>query len=215
MRRAISGRLKARVAACVLGCGLLGLSGAATAEQLDFQGTVWYKVARKAGIDPALLYALALAESSRQVGDDRYTPWPWVIRTPTGGYWFDSREAAERGLRAVLAKWPAKRVDVGAAQVNLGWHRRRFDSPERLLGLRYNLRVAAAILARTVGSTGDPVMGIGRYNEWLDRGRARTYGRRVWTYYRKLAFGHDAPADDYIVATEQRLGQMAGWLAER
>jgi hypothetical protein len=191
------------------------LSGAATAEQLDFQGTVWYAVARKAGIDPALLYALALAESSRQVGDDRYTPWPWVIRTPTGGYWFDSREAAERGLRAVLAKWPAKRVDVGAAQVNLGWHRRRFDSPERLLGLRYNLRVAAAILARTVGSTGDPVMGIGRYNEWLDRGRARTYGRRVWTYYRKLAFGHDAPADDYIAATEQRLGQMAGWLAER
>lgn len=178
------------------------------AGKLDFQGTVWSDAAGEAGIDPGLLYALALAESRRELGERGHSPWPWVIRTPTGGYWFDSRAAARRGLEAVLQQWPPKRVDVGAAQVNLGWHRHRFSDPAKLLDLRYNLLTAARILADAVASTRDPVLGIGRYHHWQDRQRSRDYARRVWAQYRRIALPDQDPRVDYIVAAEERLGEL-------
>ncbi|MDZ7788060.1 MAG: hypothetical protein U5K73_08085 [Halofilum sp. (in: g-proteobacteria)] len=74
------------------------------ANDLDFDGSAWARAASPHGLDPALLYALTLVESRRTVSPEMIGPWPWVIRTPTGGYWFNSRERAEQGLEAVLAK---------------------------------------------------------------------------------------------------------------
>ena len=174
----------------------------AAAGDLDFDGTPWAAAARPHGLDPALLYALTLIESRRGLGANRIGPWPWVIRTPTGSYWFNSRARAERGLRAVLAKWPAKAVDVGAAQVNVGWHRKRFGDPAELLALDHNLRIAAAILADAIRSTSDTVLGVGRYHHWSSEPRARAYGQRVWWAYRTIIFGERNPAARYLVATE-------------
>lgn len=189
--------------------------GPAAAAPLEFDATAWAEAARPHGLDPELLYALALAESRRTLGPGRAAPWPWVIRTPTGGYWFDSRAAARRGLAAVLARWPAKRVDVGAAQINVGWHRRRFGDPARLLELDYNLRVAAAILAEAVASTRDPVLGVGRYHHWAGDDRARTYGQRVWDNYRAITFGTTDPAARFVVTREQELDAVVARMAER
>ncbi len=198
------------------GCAILlaTLAPAVRADDLDFTTSAWARATRPHGLDPALLYAVALVESRRTLDAERVAPWPWVIRTPTGGYWFDSRARAERGLRAVLAKWPAKRVDVGIAQVNVGWHRERFDQPADLLGLETNLRVAAAILADAVGSTGDTVLGVGRYHHWASDARSRAYGRRVWSTYRDVTFGRVDPARRYLVAPEAELGPEAARLAE-
>jgi hypothetical protein len=99
----------------VLAVAALSLPSSARATELDFTDSAWSRAAAPHGLDPALLYALTLVESRRTVAPEMIAPWPWVIRTPTGGYWFNSRDRAERGLEAVLAKWPAKRVDVGIA----------------------------------------------------------------------------------------------------
>lgn len=185
------------------------------ARALEFEGTVWGEVAAQAGVDPGLLYALALSESSRRLGKRGHSPWPWVIRTPRGGYWFDSRDAARRGLGAVLAQWPARRVDVGAAQINVGWHRHRFSDPAKLLDLRYNLHTAARILADSVASTRDPILGLGRYHHWRDHERSRTYARRVWGKYRRITLPGHEPRADYIVASEDRLGELVQRIARR
>lgn len=180
---------------------------------LDFDQSAWARAAGPHGLDPALLYALTLVESRRTVGAGRVGPWPWVIRTPTGGYWFNSRARAERGLRAVLAKWPAKRVDVGVAQVNVGWHRDRFGDPMRLLELEYNLHVAAGILADAIDSTRDTVLGVGRYHHWASEARSRAYGRRVWWKYRDVTFGEPNPTHRFLLATEADLAPVAAELA--
>lgn len=204
------------VVALALGLLLAAVAGErAAGAPLDFDGTAWAQAARPHGIDPALLYAIGLTESRRTVAPGRTAPWPWVLRTPTGGYWFDSREAAARGLRAVLEKWPPRRIDVGAAQVNLGWHRSRFTEPERLLELDYNLEVAAAILADAVASTRDPVIGVGRYHHWVAEDRTRAYGRRVWGHYRAVTFGTSDPSASYLVTDEAALRPVAARLAER
>ena len=204
-----------RPALAALLLSLAGQAGTASAAALDFRETAWAAAARPLGIDPALLYAVALTESRRTLGPGRYAPWPWVIRTPTGGYWFNSRAAARRGLEAVRAKWPAKRIDVGAAQVNLGWHRERIGEPERLLDLAYNLRVAARILADAVRSTRDPVLGVGRYHHWSEDDRARSYGQRVWDNYRAVTFGTSDPAARFLVAADHELAPVLTRLAER
>jgi hypothetical protein len=183
------------------------------ATEIDFDGSAWARAADPHGLDPALLYALTLVESRRTVAPDRIGPWPWVIRTPTGGYWFNSRERAERGLRAVLAKWPAKRVDVGVAQVNVGWHADRFDDPMELLDLEYNLEVAAAILADAIDSTRDTVIGVGRYHHWASEARSRNYGQRVWWTYREVTFGTPNPADRFLLADESEFAPVGAALA--
>lgn len=172
------------------------VSGTVPAAPPGLDESPWARAARPHGIDPALLYAVTLVESRRTLAGGRIAPWPWVLRTPTGGYWFRSRAAAERGLRAVLARWPAHRVDVGAAQVNLGWHAARYEDPYRLLDLAYNLEVAARILAEAIDSTPDPVLGIGRYHHWASERRARLYGERVWWAYRNVTF-RNGPGDRY------------------
>jgi hypothetical protein len=205
-----------RAVGLLLGCAvLLALqSAAARAERLDFTGSAWERAARPHGLDPALLYAVAMVESRRNVDAERVGPWPWVIRTPTGGYWFDSRAQAERGLRAVLAKWPPRRVDVGVAQVNLGWHRERYDDPMSLLDLETNLHVAAAILAEAIGSTADTVLGVGRYHHWVSEDRSRAYGQRVWLTYRTVTFGHTAPARRYALVPVSDTAPAATRVAE-
>lgn len=197
----------------VVAVAALLLPPSADADDLEFDGSVWARAVAPHGLDPALLYALTLVESRRTVAPERIGPWPWVIRTPTGGYWFNSRERAESGLEAVLAQWPAKRVDVGAAQVNVGWHDDRFDDPMKLLDLEFNLKIAAGILADAIDSTRDTVLGVGRYHHWASEPRARAYGQRVWWTYRDVTFGDPNPARRYLLATEADLAPVAAELA--
>lgn len=200
-------------------CGVLAFaslaapSPSAHANDLDFDGSAWARAAGPHGLDPALLYALTLVESRRAIAPEMIGPWPWVIRTPTGGYWFNSRERAEQGLEAVLAKWPAKRVDVGIAQVNVGWHANRFDDPVKLLGMEYNLEIAAGILADAIDSTRDTVIGVGRYHHWASESRSRAYGQRVWSTYRDVTFASPNPAGRFLLTTEADLVSVAAELA--
>jgi hypothetical protein len=136
--------------------------------------------ARSRNLDPVLLYAVSLMESAIGQKPGFVGPWPWSIRTPEGGKRFPSRQAASAYLMAALERFDPKRIDVGAYQVNVGWHRQRFDAIDDMLDPRLNCEAAADILREAlVSAPDDPELGVGRYHHWKDEKRARRYGKRV------------------------------------
>ena len=156
---------------------LLALS-VTNAAAVELGGTQWESVARRNGLDPLVLYAVALQETRRANGTDGYTPWPWTIRSPEGPRFFSDKEAAAAELGRLQARY--RNIDVGLMQVNLRWHGNRVPGPDHLLDARTNLAVAAEILAQAIRSApGDPELGIGRYHHWRDERVARRYGRKV------------------------------------
>ncbi len=160
---------------------------ATSCAALELTGTAWDRAARAAGLDPYLLYAIALLESPIARPGGRVSPWPYAIHTPDGPRRYPSREAALAALPGLLARYPRARLDVGLMQVNLGWHGSRVERPASLLDPATNLRIGAAILAETLASApADPLLGLGRYHTWREE-PARAYAARVERLRRRLA----------------------------
>lgn len=178
-------RHRAQRAVTVMLC-LNGLVYAAASAAIDLHGTSWDRVAERYRLDPYLLYSVALAESATRRGTGVTSPWPWVIRSPGGSTYASSRDEAESCLKREMARWDATRIDVGLMQISSGWHRHRVREIEELLDPETNLRIAAEILSEALRSApNDLALGIGRYHSW-DPLRARRYGQRVLSIYRKL-----------------------------
>lgn len=150
---------------------------------LDLSGTAWEDAARPYGLDPQLLYAVAIMESG-QARAGGLAPWPWTLWIPKqGGQFF----ASEAEAQAALAAHREAAVDVGLMQVNLRWHGHRVEQPLELLEPVRNLEVGAAILAEAVASApADAELGIGRYHS-AETPRARVYGRTVLQIQASLA----------------------------
>ena len=143
---------------------LVLLLGACTPLEaaLDLTATQWEASARRHGIDPLLLYALALRETSRPSGPGAVSPWPWTLRSPQGRRFYDSRESARSAL-AALAK-QTRDVGVGLLQVSLKRHGHRVGDPASLLDPAVNLAVGSALMAEAIGSAPDDLaLGVGRY----------------------------------------------------
>jgi soluble lytic murein transglycosylase-like protein len=161
----------------VLLASLLSCAGAGDARALDLSATRWEAVAQRHGVEPLVLYGVALQESRRLRGENLISPWPWTLRSPEGPRFYDSKDAAVAELRELLTRY--RNIDVGLMQVNLQWHGHR-ASPDALLDAGMNLEVAAGILATAIASApGDLELGIGRYHHWRSEAVARAYGRRV------------------------------------
>lgn len=89
-------------------------------------------VAEKYDIDPAVLYAISMTETSRKSNFNTVTPWPWTAnicdRKPgvrCKGYWFKTREELYEALKKQLESnndW----FDVGIMQMNWHFHKNRF-----------------------------------------------------------------------------------------
>ena len=123
-----------------------GVCPSDTEASLNLEGTVFEQAGRKANIDPLLLYAVALCESGYHSDPSKglVAPYPWVLRTPDGPVYGESRAEAERALHRALKK--SKSVDVGLMQINVLWHGHRVRHPEDLLDVHINVSVAADIL---------------------------------------------------------------------
>ena len=159
---------------------------AATSSAVELRGTVWDRVAERYQLDPYLLYSIALAESATPRGTTTTSPWPWVIRSPGGSIYANSRHEAELRLKREIARWDAARIDVGLMQISSRWHRYRVGDINELLDPETNLRIAAEILSEAMRSSpNDIALGVGRYHSWDPR-RARWYGQRVLSIYRNL-----------------------------
>ncbi|MBK1699399.1 hypothetical protein [Thiococcus pfennigii] len=145
---------------------------------LDLTATRWEVVAQRHGIEPLLLYALALRETARPNGAGMISPWPWTLGSNAGRRFYDSREDASSALAALMKQDPD--VDVGLVQVGLKHHGHRVGDPASLLDPGINLGVAADALGEAINSArGDLALGIGRYRYPDDDQAARGYGRRV------------------------------------
>lgn len=154
------------------------------------QGTVWARVAAHHGLDPVLLYSVALKETRHRAGVQVSAPWPFTLRGPQGSQFHPSRAAAAQALQRLMARHAPLAIDVGLMQINLRWHGDKVSDPAQLLDAQTNLEIAAAILVDAIHSApGDLELGVGRYHHWKHDTIARAYGRSVLNMVRSLSAG--------------------------
>lgn len=119
--------------------------------------------AQRAGIPSTVLFAVALQESGIR-RNNRLIPWPWSLNVAGQSYRYATRAQACTGLLQALREAAPTRVDVGLAQINLGYQKHRYNRPCDLLDPYANLAVAAVILREQYKPGEDWLLAIGRYH---------------------------------------------------
>ncbi|HCF4366167.1 TPA: transglycosylase SLT domain-containing protein [Pseudomonas aeruginosa] len=119
--------------------------------------------AQRAGVPPAVLYAVALQESGTPLRG-RLIPWPWTLNVAGASHRYATRAEACASLQQALRQVPPTRVDVGLGQVNAGYQAHRIDHPCELLDPYRNLAIAAEILREQHTPGEDWLIAIGRYH---------------------------------------------------
>nr|WP_159465763.1 transglycosylase SLT domain-containing protein [Scandinavium goeteborgense] len=151
---------------CVLRRFILALmlcGGPVFAASLQTVPEGYRQVALAHGVPPASLYAVALTESSKKLSRG-VRPWPWTINVAGKGYRYPTRIAAWSALQQFMKRHSLKRIDVGVAQVNLGWNGHRFRSTWEAFDPYTSLNVAAAILKECRGRTDSWLAAAGCYH---------------------------------------------------
>ncbi|WP_234411373.1 MULTISPECIES: transglycosylase SLT domain-containing protein [Rhodanobacter] len=173
------------------------LSGASTMDlmmpidepDLDITSrhSLWSQVGKAAGVDPLLLYSVALVESKALYPDGKVAPTPWLFRV---------NDHLVRGERhdvqlamAAASQFGSAVQDVGIMQVYYPMHRDAVRDPLTLLNPRTNITVAAKILRDGMHQTRDRVLGVGYYHSHTPS-LARDYGTAVLTVYQRLQAIH-------------------------
>ncbi len=145
--------------------------------------SLWAQVGRQAGVDPLLLYSIALVESRSLHPDGQVAPTPWLFRVNDHLVLGDRHHVQ---LQMALASQFGSAVqDVGIMQVYYPMHRDAVRDPLALLDPRTNISVAARILREGMRETRDPVLGVGYYHSHTPA-LARDYGTAVMTVYQRL-----------------------------
>lgn len=160
------------------------------ARLVDLRGTSWEKHSQKeCGLDPYLLYAVALTESKNNAGTKGYVvPSPWALNNYVyGSYYPTSYEDAKRALARYLSATPV--TDIGIVQINFRWNGQYVNHPEELLDVDTNIRIGAKTLCAAIkANPGDIELAIGGYNTQNPKleGKAREYGQRVLRVWKRL-----------------------------
>ena len=154
-------------------------------DPLGLNQSIWGETARKYGLDPYIIYAIALVESGKAYGDSSeqlVTPWFWTINSNShlGAFKLATQQEAEQFLEVMTKRGRKSKVgiDIGIMQVNSRWHGNLVNDIKELLVPKINIDIGASILAKTMASTKDPVLGVGYYHSrtpW----RAYQYGKTV------------------------------------
>ncbi|GAC1038758.1 transglycosylase SLT domain-containing protein [Pseudomonas sp. No.117] len=152
-----------------LGAGVILQALALGAQASETPPPAYQLAAHQAGIPSEVLYSVALQESGTRLRGRgaQLVPWPWTLNVAGAGYRFATRADACTALLVALSTAGAKRVDVGIAQVNMGWNGHRFGrsvSPCEALNPYKNLEVAAQMLAELRAQGGDWINVAGRYH---------------------------------------------------
>lgn len=167
--------------------GLALLLAVLTAEAETLPPPAYQQAAQRAGIPSAVLFAIAVQESGLHLRG-RLLPWPWTLNIAGAAQRFASRQAACLGLLEALARHDAKRVDVGLAQLNLGYHGQRFAHPCDALDPYRNLAISAALLHEHHSVTGDWVLAAGRYHRPAGGAPAARYRARFARHLERVLF---------------------------
>ncbi|EXU75300.1 lytic transglycosylase [Erwinia mallotivora] len=128
-------------------CLMTGAGGETASAATSGQSVpeAYRQIAAAEGVPAESLYSLAMAESTRKTAWGS-KPWPWTINVAGRGYHYETREEAFNALLGFIQRWPLKNIDVGIAQVNLGWNGHFFPSFRDAFDPLLNLHAAARIL---------------------------------------------------------------------
>ena len=136
------------------------------------------------GVPAKLLLAIGLTESywSKK---EKIEPWPWTLNIAGSGRFYDSKEELLDDFSKALFNG-RRSIDVGAMQINLRYHHRRFHQVVDMVQPVDNLNTAAIILLenRKV-CQGDWWCAVGAYHSSHPE-RARRYVGRVKTWLEKI-----------------------------
>ncbi len=164
---------------------LISVLQASTAIAEDIP-SAYRQVAAANGIPADIFYAVALAESGRDLGNQHpVRPWPWTLNIHGEGRYFTSRQSAWRAILASIAS-DRPSVDIGPMQVNWRYHRTSLITPWRALDPHVNLQVAARILNDCQARLSDWWASVGCYHSPSNAERARRYRERVRAHWQTL-----------------------------
>ncbi len=133
-----------------------GARDAASCERAILTG------ARRGGVPPEVLHAVALSETGRVLGG-RLRPWPWAINREGEGHWFETREEAMAFARASIAAGRTS-FDVGCFQINYRWHGHAFASLEAMFDQDTGGTYAAQFLSSLHAELGSWSLAAGAYH---------------------------------------------------
>jgi len=145
--------------------------------------SLWAQVGKESGVDPLLLYSVALVESRSLLPDGKVGPTPWLFRV-NDHLVLGERHHVQLEMAAASQLGSAVQ-DVGIMQVYYPMHRDAVRDPLTLLDPRTNISVAAKILHDGMHETRDPVLGVGYYHSHTPQ-LAKDYGTAVLTVYQRL-----------------------------
>jgi len=156
------------------------------AYSLSLSDTLFEQAGLRFGLDPLLIYSVALAESGAGRGNGNVSPWAWTLRAPKKPFYADSQEEAEEVLASFIERYGSS-IDVGYMQINIKWHGDRVENHSDLLDPETNICLGSEILKTAIASAPDDlILGVGRYHHWADESRSRMYGKRVLRIYEGL-----------------------------
>lgn len=109
---------------------------------------IFHQVAEHHQVPSSLLYAIALNETGQTFTQKQVKqPYPYAINVSGKSYFYPSHAKACEALRQFISRYPLKNIDVGIAQINLGWNGvRYFRTACQGFDVPTNLNAAAQIL---------------------------------------------------------------------
>ena len=159
--------------------------------------SLWSEIGKASGVDPLLLYSVALVESKALYPDGRVAPTPWLFRVNDHLVRGDRHDV--QLAMAAASQFGSPVQDVGIMQVYYPMHRDAVRDPLSLLNPRTNITVAAKILHDGMHQTRDRVLGVGYYHSHTPT-LARDYGTAVLTVYQRLNALHRKPGRGQVRA---------------
>jgi hypothetical protein len=158
--------------------------------------SLWSEIGKASGVDPLLLYSVALVESKALYPDGKVAPTPWLFRVNDHLVRGDRHDV--QLAMAAASQFGSAVQDVGIMQVYYPMHRDAVRDPLALLNPRTNITVAAKILRDGMHETSDRVLGVGYYHSHTPT-LARDYGTAVLTVYQRLKAIHRPQGHQQIV----------------